>query len=150
MFSQSPPEGPQIVSTSISARRRILGAVLTTVVVTALVAAPSFAGKGGKPGGGGGSDPAPSAFKIDNGVYAGTTTAYRGSSTATWVHARCYQGGTLVYEQYVSYGSAQAATLTLGPTPLWTGGGASCNGEDGYWQGSRWRVAATTTFSVAG
>jgi hypothetical protein len=97
----------------------------------------------GKPGGG-----SSSSFSVDDGRFAATTTAHRG--TGSWVHARCYQGGSLVYEQFLKYGTTGTATLTLGPTPLWTSGGASCVGEDGWWQnGTRWRVNATDAFAVS-
>ena len=116
-------------------------ALALAAVVGALVVGTTFAAK---PGGGGTT----STFHVDNGKFASTTTAYRG--TGSWVHAKCYQGGTLVYEQWVKYGSAGTGTLTLGPTPMWTSGGASCTGEDGWWQnGTRWRVNATTSFSVS-
>ena len=70
----------------------------------------------------------------------------------TWVMAECYQNGTVVYRQYVKVDPAtHQATLTLGPTPSWYSGAASCRAEEGIWcKGSRWRVLATTTFNVSG
>jgi hypothetical protein len=103
-----------------------------------LVAAPASAGR------------TSGSIAVKNGVFAGTTTATKTGSTITWVRALCYQNSALVYEQYLKFGTSTTATLTLGPTPSWTGGAASCRGEGGYFSNGRWRVAATTTFSVAG
>jgi hypothetical protein len=129
---------------NLSARthaNRVARAVLLASLAGALMAGTALAGK---PTAGGTT----SSFRVDNGQFASPTTAYRG--TGTWVHAKCFQGGKLVYEQYVPYGSAGTGTLTLGPTPSWTSGAASCTGEDGSWQnGSRWRVNATTSFGAS-
>jgi hypothetical protein len=119
-------------------------ATLLAALALSLVSGPTLAGK---PGGGS----AVGAVRVDNGVYAGTTTAYAGPAAATWVRALCYQGGTLVFEQYRQFDSTRRATLQLGPTPLWTGGAASCTAQDGYWRsGSTWRVTSTSSFSVSG
>jgi hypothetical protein len=93
------------------------------------------------------------ALTIPDGTFAGTTTATANPGTeGTWVMGECYQDGTLVYRQYVRVDpSTHTATLTLGPTPSWTSGAASCRGEEGSWfKGGRWRVVATTTFEVSG
>ncbi len=115
---------------------------LIALLVVGLTAGTALAGK---PGGS-----TTSKVRVDNGVYAGTTTAYAGPASATWVHAKCYQSGTLVFEQYVPFSSGRTAVLQLGPTPMWAGGAATCSAEDGYWfQGTRWRITSTNTFSVA-
>ncbi|MBF8289525.1 MAG: hypothetical protein HW391_493 [Chloroflexi bacterium] len=120
---------------------RIGRATLLAGLTGILVVSAAFAGK---PGGS-----TTSTFRVDNGTFASTTTAYRG--TGTWVHAKCSQNGVLVYEQYVPYGTTGTASLTLGPTPMWTSGGATCSGEDGWWQnGTRWRVNSTKSFTVTG
>ena len=68
-----------------------------------------------------------------------------------WAFAQCYQGGTLVYAQYVKASSSNTATFTLGPTPMWQGGDADCTAQEGYWgRNGRWRVVASTTFHVDG
>ncbi len=130
--------------TSVRGVRRIaaLAAALTLAVA---LAGPAVAAK---PGGGGSTT---TGFRIDDGRFASTTTAYKGSSSSVqWVRALCYQSGALVYEQYLKFGTATTVQLTLGPTPSWTSGSASCKGEGGYFQSGRWRVAVTTTFNVAG
>lgn len=87
--------------------------------------------------------------RVDDGVYAGTTTAYQGASASTWVHAMCYQGGGLVYEQWRSY-TGGTTTLSLGPTPNWSSGAANCSAEEGnFGRNNRWRVSSTTTFDTA-
>lgn len=89
---------------------------------------------------------------VPDGVFAGTTTAtVNPGGDSTWVFAECAQGGSVVYRQWVKAGSDNTAVLTLGPTPSWSGGGATCFAQEGYWfKGTRWRVLAETTFSVSG
>ena len=96
----------------------------------------------GKPSSGG-------ALVFPDGTFAGRTTATAGAA-GNWVHAQCSQGGTLVYEQWVKADGSKHAVFTLGPTPMWQSGSASCWAEDGTWHRSRWRQSATTTFSVSG
>ncbi|HET7703652.1 MAG TPA: hypothetical protein VFK35_09640 [Candidatus Limnocylindrales bacterium] len=122
----------------------VLEGALVSLLVVGLMAGTAFAGR---PGGSNATSP----FSVADGSFGQTTTAQRGSSTATWVRARCYQGGNLVYEQYVSYGGGQSVTLTLGPTPMWSSGAATCTGEEGWWRnGSRWRVVGSDDFTVSG
>ena len=90
---------------------------------------------------------------IPNGSFGGTTVADANPGVeGTWVMAECFQNGVVVYRQYVKVDPAtRQAVLTLGPTPSWTSGPATCRGEEGTWfKGSRWRVVATTTFEAAG
>ena len=139
---------PSAAPTRPSRARHIIEATaegtLIALLVVGLVAGTTLAGRPGGAASTGG-------FSVADGSFAQTTTAIRGSSSAHWVRARCYQGGTLIYEQYVAYGSSTSATLLLGPTPAWSSGGATCKGEEGYWRnGSRWRVVATDAFSVSG
>jgi hypothetical protein len=115
-----------------------LRAIVLGATLAVLIAAPASAGR------------TSGTISIANGVFAGTTTATKTGSTITWVRALCYQNSVLVYEQYQKFGTSTTAKLTLGPTPSWTSGAASCRGEGGYFSNGRWRVAATTTFSVAG
>ncbi len=132
--------------TTKTALRQLLAATLLASLTLGTVAAPSFAGK---PSAGGGSTTA--TVKVDNGVYAGTTTAYAGPASATWVRAMCYQNGKMVLEQYRQFDGTRRATLQLGPTPSWPGGSATCTAQDGYWRsGSTWRVTSTSSFSVSG
>ena len=117
---------------------------LVSLLVVGLIAGTAVAGKpGGKGGATGG------ALTVPNGTFAGTTTATAGAAY-NWVHARCSQGGTVVYEQWVKSDGLKQATLSLGPTPLWQSGAASCWAEDGVWNKSRWRQQNTTTFNVSG
>lgn len=115
---------------------------LVALLIVGLIAGTALAGK---PTGGAGT----SAMRVDDGVFAGTTTAYRGTSTAVWVHAKCYQGGTIVFEQWRMYVDA-TATLSLGPTPSWSSGAANCTAEEGYYsRNMRWRSIGSTVFNVA-
>jgi hypothetical protein len=129
-----------------SVPRTFLRGAAIALIALAVVAGPAFAGKSA----GGGKTPG-AVVKVDNGAFGGTTTAYAGPASATWVRALCYQGGRLVYEQYRVFDSSRRATLQLGPTPSWSGGAATCTAQDGYWRnGSTWRVTSTSSFSVSG
>ncbi len=120
----------------------ILEGTMISLLVVGLIAGTAFAGK---PGSGGST----TAFRVDDGVFAGNTLAHQGSSTNTWVRAMCYQGGVKVFEQYRSYDGG-VASLTLGPTPMWESGAATCTAQEGSWRrGTTWRAGASTTFSVS-
>ena len=118
---------------------------LISLLVVGLLAGSALAAKP-VPGGLSGS-----SFRVDDGVFATTTVAHKGSSSATWVHAKCYQGGTLVFEQWRSYLADGTTTLSLGPTPMWSSGSATCTAEEGYYARlTRWRLSGSTTFNVSG
>ena len=115
---------------------------LIALLVVGAMAGTAFAGK---PTAGGTS----SGVRVDDGVHAGTTTAYQGASAAVWIHAQCFQGGSLVYEQWRSY-TGGTTTLSLGPTPNWSSGAANCTADEGYFaRNNRWRVSSSTTFQTA-
>lgn len=129
------------MSTSPSFFARAARATLIAGVVGALAISTALAGRSA-------GASATSTFNVPDGTFASTTTA-TGASSA-WVRARCYQGGVLVYEQYVKV-EGGSATLTLGPTPSWSSGSATCDAQDGWFRnGTRWRVVATDTFAVSG
>ena len=122
--------------------------------IAALVVAGTLATRG-EPGNATGAlaGRATGTVTVPDGVFAGTTTATANPGDEdTWAMAVCSQAGTVVYRQAVKVDpSTHQATFTLGPTPLWSGGGASCRAEEGTWfKGSRWRTVATTTFEVSG
>jgi len=90
-----------------------------------------------------------SHITVPDGRFAGTTTATLNPG-GTWALAQCYQGGTLVYAQYVKSTPDNTATFTLGPTPMWQGGAANCTAEEGGWgKNGRRRAVASTTFNVS-
>ncbi len=77
-----------------------------------------------------------------------TATLNPGGPTA-WAYAECTQNGYVVYQQYVKGDANNQAVFTLGPTPSWSSGAASCTAQEGYWaKGSRWKVLAEATFNV--
>ena len=88
-------------------------------------------------------------ISVPDGAYGGTTVATVNPGGDVWVRARCYQGGNLVYEQYVRPGGDNQATLTLGPTPNWTSGDADCTAQEGsFGRTNRWKAVAETTFNA--
>ena len=92
-----------------------------------------------------------SSITVPDGVFGGTTTATTHTGPTTWVHAACYQGGLQVYEQYVKTDANNQAVLTLGPTPFWPSGAAACTADEGTWMANgRFKVSASTDFSVSG
>lgn len=87
-------------------------------------------------------------ISVPDGTYGDTTVATVNPGGDVWVRARCYQG-SLVYEQYVKVNADNQATLSLGPTPSWTGGDATCTAQEGeFTRNNRWRVLAETTFNA--
>ena len=83
---------PSAAPTRPSRARHIIEATaegtLIALLVVGLVAGTTLAGRPGGAASTGG-------FSVADGSFAQTTTAIRGSSSAHWVRARCYQGGTL-------------------------------------------------------
>jgi hypothetical protein len=142
----------------VSIARRTAGVTVEGLLILGTIAALVLAGTVAMRGEPGGASNALAGrnngmITVPDGVFAGTTTATANPGDAgTWVKAECFQNGTIVYRQYVQIDPAtHQATLTLGPTPSWSGGAASCRAEEGIWfKGSRWRVLATTTFEVSG
>lgn len=67
-----------------------------------------------------------------------------------WVSVACYQSRALVYKQYhgMFAGYYTDPVFTLGPTPSWTSGGASCVGTLLYFSNGREHTLATTSFTV--
>ncbi len=117
------------------------GGLIALLVVAAMAGTASA----GKPTGGSTT----SAFRVDDGVHGGATTAYQGSGAAVWVHASCYQSGSLVFEDWRPYSGGTAA-IVLGPTPNWTSGAADCRADEGsFSRNNRWRVSSSTTFHAA-
>jgi hypothetical protein len=88
---------------------------------------------------------------VPDGVFAGTVVAHANpGGDGTWVHAECLQNGGVALTQWVRVDAENNATLTLGPTPLWTSGGATCTGQEGYFAtNGRFRVLDSTDFNVA-
>jgi len=86
----------------------------------------------------------------------GDQVTFNVSTTATdtpWVDARCYQGGTLVYEQWAGFyaGYPAGQTFTLGPTQMWTGGAANCTARLVEWTSKGTdKTLASVGFNVAG
>ena len=68
-----------------------------------------------------------------------------------WIHAACSQAATGVWSQWSRIDHTHRALLKFQPTTRWTAGGAACTAEEGYFSANgRWRVVATTTFTVEG
>ena len=66
-----------------------------------------------------------------------------------WVVARCYQNGTLVYEQANGiFATSLNQIFTLGPTGYWTGGAADCTAYLQNWSTSKHTTLATLNFHV--
>lgn len=68
-----------------------------------------------------------------------------------WIHAACGVAATSVWSQWSRIDRFHHATLRFEPTTRWAAGGASCSAEEGYFSANgRWRVVATTAFTVRG
>ena len=143
------------LSTAASAVRHTIGAVVEATLIVAIVAALAVgvAIAGGHPAGASSVLAAGKvSISVPDGVFAGTDVAtVDPAGGSIWVDARCYQSGKLVYEQWSAVNGSLQATLTLGPTPSWTSGAASCTATANQLQRSgRFKQLASTTFSVSG
>ena len=132
----------------------LVGLEAMLVAVLVWVAAMSLAGISENGGGLAGAATAArqaAELTVPDGVFGGTTVAHATpGGDGTWVHATCVQAGRVALSEWARVDATNHATLTLGPTATWTGGGASCTAEQGYFAGNgRWRVQDSTTFSVA-
>ncbi len=66
-----------------------------------------------------------------------------------WVHATCVQSKAVVLAAWVRIDSAHRAAVPLNSSAAWRSGGADCTAEEGYFSANgRWRVLASTTFTV--
>ena len=123
--------------------RKLMSVALAGVLLLTL-GGTAFAAKGGSHAGATSSG----SIVVPDGFFGGTTAATVNGS-ASWVHASCSQFGMEVYGQYVAV-SGGSATFTLGPTPLWPSGAASCTADAGDWSANgRWQSAYSTTFSTS-
>jgi hypothetical protein len=135
----------------------VLGACSALAAAAVLTAAASAGSNQGKPAPGGTTSAtielvnlsapgAPPSF--------GQQVTFKVSTTATqypWVEVRCYQGATLVYDNWVGYFSSYMfpQVFTLGPTQLWAGDAANCTAAVVSEDGRRPKTLATLTFPVS-
>jgi hypothetical protein len=151
-------------STAASVVRHVGGVAVEALLVAALIAtvalvfspvyAPAkflsgtettLAAKGGHAG----AKATGATITVPDGTFGGTTTAI--TTPGLYVYASCSQGSTVVYTQYKFTDASGDAVLTLGPTPMWTGGSATCKAQAGSFSNSgAWRSQGSTTFNVSG
>ena len=155
-----------------SSTRHVVGVGFQALLVAAIVAALAFAGstvvgtapggahsvlaaKGGNGGGNGhgngagGGATTTATISVADGPFGGTTIASTNVGGGQTVREICISadGGALV--DYRTTDEAGQAVLSLGPTPTWSSGAASCNAALGSWDGNgNWQSVATTTFNV--
>jgi hypothetical protein len=126
-----------------------------------ITAGAAFAAAGGK----GSSSSSISLALLTTPTTSGTTgpsygqaVSFNVSTTATsqpFVHLKCFQSGTLVYEGWQSWpvGSNGVETFTLGGTTAWQGGAATCTAYlenwDSYSKNGKITVLASTNFNVS-
>ena len=111
----------------------------------------------GKPGGGGGGSGSSVTLvqltpRAGGPAYGDVVTfSIVTSSTQPYVRLECYQNGTLVSTETNGYFAAYpwGQDYNLGPTPLWTGGGATCTASLLTATRKGTAVVATTSFSVS-
>jgi hypothetical protein len=144
----------QVLRTAVSTGRRLSVAVLQAIVLAAIVVAILIAvatvSRSAPFGAGNTLARGNAAITVPDGAFADSTTATVNPGGGTWVYAACSQGGKVVYAQYVQADANNHAVLSLGPTPNWTGGSASCIAQEGSWgNNGRWHVLASTTFAAS-
>jgi len=151
-----------------SSTRHVVGVGFQALLVVAIVAALAFAaatvvgsapggahsvfaakGGGGNPHVSGGAPTTTATITVPDGPFGGTTVASTNAAAGQWVREYCVSadGGALV-DYRITDDNGQAV-LSLGPTPTWSSGGASCNASLGTWDGNgNWQTSASTTFNV--
>jgi hypothetical protein len=126
------------------------------------VAIASAKGGGGKPGGGGSSSGGSLTWVMVTDINQDRLPNFRDTvtfavqTTATaypWVTLRCKQNGTSVYSASEGiFATSLGQNFTLGPTPLWTSGGADCTATlenwDSYSKNGSITVLASMSFPV--
>ena len=139
--------------------RRLLLAVTLLVSLSLLASLPALAAKAGGKGGGSGSS---ISLVLVNQVARATSAPYYGDQVTfavdtsrtdyPWVQNRCWQGDKLVYEEWHGFfaGYKFGQTFTLGPTPSWSGGDATCTARLVKKASGRYQTLATTSYAVTG
>lgn len=125
------------------------------VAAIAWVAAMTFAGATQSEGGVTGAANAgrgSASLAVPDVALGGSTVATAAPGEAgMWVHATCVRSASRTAGQWARIGAGHTATLSFGRNAAWSSGGATCTAEEGYFAtNGRWRVVATTTFSVRG
>lgn len=139
--------------------RRTIALVPVAALALALATAPALAGKGGGSGGGAGSSISLVLFGTSS-TLATAAPRYMDSATYSvstnrtsrpWENTRCYQGSTLVLDDWRGMfdGYILSQTFTFGPTQLWTGGAASCVARLVSFDNGSEKTLATTSYDVA-
>ena len=95
---------------------------------------------------------AAASITVANGRLGGTTAArVTPGGERAWVHATCTQGAATVLSQWARVDAQNRAVLSFRSSPTWRSGGATCTAETGWFAANgRWRVQASTSFSVGG
>lgn len=139
--------------------RRLLLAVALAATLALPAALPALADAAGGKGGSTGSSISlvllTDAARASSGPSFGEQVTFTVSTSRTqypWVQNRCWQGDKLVYEQWHGFfvGYKFGQVFTLGPTPSWSGGAATCVARLVDKTRGRDHVLATTGYSVAG
>ena len=138
-------------------KRRLLFVVTTAVCLSLLVSLPALAAKA-KSGSSGSSIslvPLGDTARTSSSAGFGDEVTFAVSTSRTeypWVQNRCWQGDKLVYEQWHGFfaGYQFGRVFTLGPTPSWSGGDATCTARLVKKASGRYQTLATTSYSVTG
>jgi hypothetical protein len=136
---------------------RLLFILAVTVCLSLLASLPALAAKA-KSGGSGSSIsllPLGDAARTSSWPGFGDQVTFAVSTSRTeypWVQNRCWQGGKLVLEQWHGFfaGYQFGQVFTLGPTPSWSGGDATCAARLVRKASGRYQTLATTSYSVTG
>jgi hypothetical protein len=141
----------------VTQRTSVLRIALIAASLAVLLLVPTALAGKGRPGGGGGNTTATGTIALvpltssTDGLlhYRDKVTFAVSGTTYPWVVAKCYQNGTLVYEQANGiFATSLNQVFTLGPTPSWTGGAADCTAALQNWSTSKHTTLATMSFHV--
>jgi hypothetical protein len=126
-------------------------AIGVTIVIGAALATgqgpgadPALAGKGGRAGSGS------VTVSFPDSAFGSEATGQVSGGTVAWVHIYCrVTDGSVGLDTWRRPAVDGSFSVVLGPTPSWTGGGASCKADAGsFSRNGRFNVAGSTTFGV--
>ncbi len=118
---------------------------LIAMLIVGLMAGSAFAGKPG------GSATSGVSVTVADQVFGGTATATVSGKSGLYVYVKCSQAGGTALSAWERTDSNNQASFSMGPTPSWSSGSATCVAEAGHFdRRGRWQIEASTGFAVSG
>jgi hypothetical protein len=129
-----------------------LEALLVAILVW--VAAMTLAGATGADGIAGGANAGRTVASLDvvaSGPGGAVTIAARPGDDGMWVHLSCHAADGVVVTQWAPVAADHRAAFDVDPSDPMTRRALACSAEEGYFsENGRWRVLASTGFTIGG